>query len=95
MNVTLVAGTVLLIIGLVAAAFGIAQIGQREIGDQSPVAVEQNQTPLPSEETASPAFAWLAGLALAAGGALIGIGMGHFRHPRPAGGHRPDLPESR
>ena len=60
MNVKLLIGIVLFVIGLIAAGMGIAGLGT-ENGLIIPVA---------------------AGLSLAAGGMLIGLSMGNWKHPR-------------
>jgi hypothetical protein len=73
MNLKLLVGIVLFVIGLGTAAVGIIEVGQAPGPD---VAVEANQNPGPFGRAA------VAGLCLAVGGLLIGLSMGNWKHPR-------------
>lgn len=75
-------GALLLVFGLIAAAAGIAGIGQPDAHDSGPAVVEQAHQEPTAETGGTLVLAVLAGLSIAGGGALIGLGMGHFRRPR-------------
>ena len=80
MNITLLMGMGLFLIGIILAAFGIAGVG----ADASQPLIETSRNtsvPLMSqlEAWAVPA---LAGLALAAGGLLMGLSLGNWKRPR-------------
>lgn len=78
MKVSLLAGIVLLVLGIGAALMGIVSVGGPE------------QSTLDSTSVQNPASGdmWyvvvpiLSGLALALGGLLVGLSMGNWRHPR-------------
>lgn len=79
MNVKLLVGIVVFVIGLIAAIAGIAGVaGDTEV----PVMVERNLSMTWLGDSASAALPWIAGLSLALGGVLIGLSMGDFKHPR-------------
>ena len=80
MNVKLLLGITLFVIGLLAGIGGIAGVG-RDDARESPTIVEENRS-LSLEGDSSRLLAWMAGLFLAAGGVLIGLSMGNFKHPR-------------
>lgn len=82
MNVKLLVGIVLFVLGLIAAIGGIAGVGQPEAVDRPAMIVENNQSTNLSGESGWIALPWLAGLSLAAGGVLIGLSMGNFKNPR-------------
>ena len=65
---------------VLAGLGGIVTVWESEPRDPPPTIVEENRSP--SGGTARYALPWIAGLSLAAGGVLIGLGMGHFKHPR-------------
>ena len=79
MNVKLLVGIVLFVIGLIAAVGGIAGVGQPT---QPSIVVEENKSQYLSDGSAWMALPWIAGLSLAVGGLLIGLSMGSFKHPR-------------
>jgi hypothetical protein len=83
MNVKLMIGIVLFVIGLAAAVVGIAGVATPEGSDQPRVMVEGNV----SEHIAdSNVGAWtipfIAAISLALGGLLIGLSVGNWKHPR-------------
>ena len=82
MNVKLLVGIVLFVIGLIAAIGGIAGVGQPDVRDQPSIVVEGNQSQHLSDGAAWMALPWIAGVSLAVGGLLIGLSMGSFKHPR-------------
>jgi hypothetical protein len=85
-------GIVILVVGLIGAFYGMAGISDREdarngapfVNDQNrsdaPVVGDQNQRE--RDEASSMLIPVLAGVAIAGGAALIGIGMGAFRRPK-------------
>jgi hypothetical protein len=80
MNVKLLAGIVLFAIGLIIAVAAIAGVAGGELGTP-PATVERNVSMnWPAE--AVWVLPWIAGLSLAAGGVLIGLSIGDFKHPR-------------
>jgi len=80
MNLKLLVGIVLFVIGLCAAGVGIAGVWNVP-GREVAVEADQNQGPLggPLGNLALPGFA---GLSLAVGGLLIGLSMANWNHPR-------------
>jgi uncharacterized membrane protein len=81
MNVKLLLGIVLFVIGLAAAVVGIAQIGRQV--DAGPVAVvEDNRSLNLSQGVGRMTMPLIAGVSLAIGGLLIGLSMGNWRNPR-------------
>jgi hypothetical protein len=81
MNLKLVVGTVLFVIGLIAAVGGIANVGQSDVQREPPFVVEGNRsTNLAERQWAF--LPWIAGFSLAVGGALIGLSVGNFNNPR-------------
>jgi hypothetical protein len=82
MNVKLLVGIVFFVIGLLAAIGGIATVGQGDVQDQPSITVEGNQSTYLTDRAARAVLPWIAGLSLAIGGALIGLSMGDFKHPR-------------
>jgi hypothetical protein len=81
MNLKLVAGIVLFVIGLIAAIGGIAGVARSD-QRETPMIVEENRSLNLLDESAWSALPWIAGISLALGGVLIGLSMGDFRHPR-------------
>jgi hypothetical protein len=80
MNVKMVVGIVLFVIGLITAGAGIVGVATPAGPD---VAVENDQNAGAMERTIrNAAIPAVAGLALAIGGLLIGLGMGNWKHPR-------------
>jgi hypothetical protein len=84
MNLKLLVGMVLFVIGLIAAIGGIAGVGQPDNRDRPSVTVEGNQSTHLSDASAWSALPWIAGLSLAIGGALMGLSLGNFQNPRTA-----------
>ncbi len=75
-----VLGILLVMIGLIAAIAGIAGVGQPGARNEPVVVGDQNQPD--REEATSMILPVIAGLSIAAGAVLVGIGMGHFRDPK-------------
>ena len=79
MNVKLLLGIFIFVVGIFTAAWGITRIGE-PIGADLRRQADYNQ---PVRQTlnrmALPAFA---GLSLAVGGLLIGLSLGNWKHPR-------------
>jgi hypothetical protein len=82
MNLKLLAGIVIFVIGLITAVVGIVGVGQSELDHRPPTVVEENRSLSLPDDIGSRALPWIAGLALAVGGLLIGISVGDFKHPR-------------
>ena len=80
MNLKLLVGIALFLIGI-----GTAVVGVTDIGDRPPqpgvVVAEENATPLP-QTLGTYAIPAIAGLSLAVGGLLIGLSLGNWEHPR-------------
>ena len=77
MNVKLLLGAALFLVGIVAAVVAIFQVGQ---GDAAPVvAAEGNPFGSRFLKFAVPA---IAGLSLTVGGFLMGLGIGNWKQPR-------------
>jgi hypothetical protein len=82
MNVKLLLGIVLFVIGLATAIVGIAGVANPELRNDSAV-VAQGSEPADIAGTASSiAIPLIAALSLAVGGLLIGISAGNWKHPR-------------
>lgn len=77
-------GILLLVVGLIAAVASIAGVGMRadraEVAD--PVAIVGDQNQPARDQATSMMLPIMAGLAVAAGGVLIGLGMGRFANPK-------------
>lgn len=82
MNVKLMIGIVLFVIGLVTAGMGIAQVANPGATDQPSVVVEGNQGHNVSDAAGSMILPFVAALSLAIGGLLIGISVGNWKNPR-------------
>jgi hypothetical protein len=92
MQVKLLLGIILVIVGLVVAVAGVVTVRepeQEQVRTEAPVVGDQNESE--REEAASMMLPIIAGLTIAAGAALIGIGMGNFRHPKIV---PPDSPQA-
>ena len=80
MNITLLIGMGLFLVGIILAGLGIAGVG---VEDSRPLIETSRNTSLPMmsqlEAWALPA---LAGLSLAAGGVLMGLSLGNWKRPR-------------
>jgi hypothetical protein len=77
-------GILLLVVGLIAAIASIAGVGLRadraDVAD--PVAIVGDQNQPARDQATSLLLPIMAGIAIAAGGVLIGIGMGRFEDPK-------------
>jgi hypothetical protein len=82
MNVKLLLGIVLFVIGLVTAVVGIAGVGQNEVDAAQAVVVEDNRSMNLTETMGQMAIPFIAALSLAIGGLLIGLSVGNWKHPR-------------
>ena len=83
MQVKLLLGIILVVVGLVVAVAGVVIVRepeQEQVRTEAPVVGDQNEPE--REEAASMMLPVIAGLTIAAGAALIGIGMGNFRRPK-------------
>jgi hypothetical protein len=90
MHVKILLGILLVIVGLVVAVAGVVSVrGQDEVRSKAGVVGDQNEPQ--REQSASMMLPAIAGLTLAAGAALIGIGMGNFRRPKIV---PPDSPQA-
>jgi hypothetical protein len=70
-----------LVVGLIAAVYGVARMPEPNQGrDEAAIVGDQNEPD--REEAASALIPVVAGVSIAAGAALIGIGMGAFRRPK-------------
>jgi len=81
MNVKLMVGIALFLIGIVTAVMGIAGVGQPDAA-QVGVAADDASTNALSLAMGNMAIPAIAGLSLAIGGLLIGLSMGNWKHPR-------------
>lgn len=81
MNVKLLVGIVLFVIGLATAVVGIVGVATPDATDRTAVAAQGDGAD--SEDGAgSLAIPLIAGLSLALGGMLIGISVGNWKNPR-------------
>lgn len=80
MNMKLLLGIVLFVIGLVTAAAGIVGVGAPP-GTEVAVQADHNEAPL-ERAFGGAAIPAIAGLSLGVGGLLIGLSLGNWRHPR-------------
>ena len=78
MNVKLMIGIALFVIGLCTATVGIIGVKATPGPD---VAAEASQGPV-GQGVSNVAVPVIAGLSLAVGGLLIGLSMGNWKHPR-------------
>ena len=94
MKAKLVLGTFLIVVGFILAV--VAAAGLREPGNvrTAPGVIVGDQNQPGRDEAASIMLPLLAGLSLAAGAALIGIGMGSFRRPLVVPPHSPKADEA-
>jgi hypothetical protein len=80
MNVKLLIGIALFVIGVITAGVGIVGVG-RPTGPE--VAVQNNQNAGAMDRAVrNGVIPAVAGLSLAIGGLLIGLSMGNWKHPR-------------
>lgn len=80
MNVKLLLGIVLFVIGLIAAVVGITSVGAQPPAESSMVA--DSRAPAFSQALYNVALPAIAAFSLAVGGLLIGLSMGNWKHPR-------------
>ena len=90
----LVLGTFLIVVGFILAV--VAAAGLREPGNvrTAPGVIVGDQNQRGRDEAASIMLPVLAGLSIAAGAALVGIGMGSFRRPLVVSPHSPKADEA-
>ena len=81
MNVKLMIGIVLFVIGLATAVVGIVQVAGPTAADESSMVVEGN-IGHNLEGQSSMVIPFVAALSLAVGGLLIGISIGNWKNPR-------------
>lgn len=89
--VKLLLGTLLLVAGLAVAIAGITGVGRPAADDIDRQVVAAGQGDQVDSNGNWITLPLVAGLALAAGGVLVGIGMGNFRRPKIV---PPDSPEA-
>lgn len=78
-----VLGILLLMVGLIAAIAAIAGMGAPTAArNPDPVAIVGDQNQPARDQATSLMLPIIAGLAIAAGGALVGIGVGRFENPK-------------
>jgi hypothetical protein len=82
MNVKLLVGIVLFVIGLATAVMGISNVADRDATDQPSVMVEGNQGQNVTDAAGSMILPFIAAVSLAVGGLLIGISVGNWKNPR-------------
>jgi uncharacterized membrane protein len=82
MNVKLLLGIVLFVIGLATAVVGIAGVGRSDVETSPATIVEDNRSMNLGESMGQMTIPILAGLSLAVGGLLIGLSVGNWRNPR-------------
>ena len=76
-------GILLLTVGLIAAIATLAGVGRSaDARNPDPVAIVGDQNQPARDQATSLFLPILAGLGIAAGGVLVGIGMGHFGNPK-------------
>src|SRR5690349_13004764 len=82
MNVKLLVGIVLFVIGLATAVMGIASVANPDSSEQVAATVGDNEPVHLSDSAGSMAIPLIAALSLAVGGLLIGISVGNWKNPR-------------
>jgi hypothetical protein len=82
MNVKLLLGIVLFVIGLGTAIVGIAGVANPDLRDDSAVVARDSERWGVVGAASSMAIPLIAALSLAVGGLLIGISVGNWKHPR-------------
>jgi hypothetical protein len=78
MNLKLLVGLALFIVGIITAVIGILGVGA---GPDAAVTVGQDNGPL-QQTLSNVALPAVAGLSLAIGGLLIGLSLGNWKNPR-------------
>ena len=86
-----VLGILLLVVGLVTAIASIAGLGQPAGNAHENTAIVGDQNQPARDQATSLMLPIIAGLTIAAGGVLVGIGMGHFEDPKIV---PPDSPQA-
>lgn len=81
MNLKLIAGIVLFVIGLAAAVAGIAGVGEDTV-DTTSMVVEENRSQYLPDTVGKMVLPFVAALSLAVGGLLIGLSLGNWTRPR-------------
>lgn len=83
MNIKLLIGIVLFVIGLATAVVGIVGVASPETrGGETAMVVDDNRGHNVSDSAAGMAIPFIAALSLAIGGLLIGISVGNWKNPR-------------
>ena len=82
MNVKLILGIVLFVIGLATAVAGIAGVGE-SVPDETVVMQDNQGHNLEGNTASRMALPFIAALSLAVGGLLIGLSVGNWKNPRP------------
>jgi hypothetical protein len=82
MNVKLLIGIVLFVIGLATAVIGIAGVGTPVAQEESSIVVQDNQGHNVPGTVGRMAIPLVAALSLAVGGLLIGVSLGNWKNPR-------------
>ena len=82
MNLKMMVGIVLFVIGIVTAVMGIAGVGQPDPTQAATVSTDNNTDNPLTQALGNMAIPAIAGLSLAVGGLLIGLSMGNWKHPR-------------
>ena len=82
MNVKLLIGIVLFVIGLGTAVAAIAGVASPSAQDEPSVTVEGNQSLHLSDGAGYMVLPFISALSLGVGGLLIGISLGNWRNPR-------------
>jgi hypothetical protein len=80
MNLKLLIGVLLFVVGLVTAGIGIVSV-TAPIGPDVAVEADQNAGPL-ARASLNVLIPLVAGLSLGIGGLLIGLSLGNWKHPR-------------
>jgi hypothetical protein len=82
MNLKLLIGIVLFVIGLATAVVGIVGVADPDAQNEPPRIVEGNRSLHLSDGAGEIALPLIAALSLAVGGLLIGISVGNWKNPR-------------
>ena len=82
MNVKLLVGIVLFVIGLATAVIGISGVGRSDLDVPSAAVAESNQPQDTSRAMGRMTIPLIAGFSLAVGGLLIGLSVGNWKNPR-------------
>ena len=89
MNRKVLLGIVIAAFGLMTAVYGIAGMAEpNEVSGDAVIVGDQNQPH--REQASSIVIPVIAGVSIAAGAALIGIGMGRFKRPTVVPADSPD-----